>query len=171
MRSNDVRRYTTLALLVAGGAAVATGVGRLPTLAVFVAFVVVLLVHNRRSLGAVAGTTAPLRSAVVQAWWAPIAAVLGVATVLAGIGTVFEAHNLGGRIVGSSVLVLFGASTLWGLVRRPRHRQAGDALLLVGTLPALTFFWLVVPTVAALAVWVGVLTARPTGAPAAELAT
>lgn len=171
MRSNDVRRYLTLTMVAAGGTAVAIGVGRLLTLGIVVAVGVVLLVRNRRSFGAVGGATAPVRHAVVQAWWAPIAAVLGVATVLAGIGTVFEAHNLGGRIVGSSVLLLFGASTLWGLLRRPRNRQAGDALLLVGTIPAFPFFWLVVPPVAALVVWVGVLTARPAVLPAGDLAT
>lgn len=103
------------------------------------------------------GSRAPLRHAMVQAWWAPVAAVLGSATFLFGVGTIFEAHNLGGRIVGSSALMAFGAITIVGLRRRPFARQAGNTAILLGTLPALTLFWLVVPTVLALVVWVGVL--------------
>jgi hypothetical protein len=113
---------------------------------------------------------APLRQAVTQAWWAPVAAVLGAVTVAAGIGTVFDAHNLGGRVVGSSLLLAFGAALLLGLVRRPYSREAGNALILVGTIPAFPFFWLIVPTVAAIVVWVGVFTSgyaeRPAGVPA-----
>lgn len=164
MRTSDVRRHTFPALLAAGAIAAVIGIGRLPLLAIIAAAGLVALVRNRRSLGAIGGATAPIGQALTQAWWAPVAALLGALTVAAGIGTVFEAHNLGGRIVGSSLLLLFGACTLWGLLRRPRHRQAGDALVLVGTAPAFPFFWLVVPTVAALAVWVGVLTARPAAA-------
>ena len=104
------------------------------------------------------GARAPLRHAVVQAWWAPVAALLGAATFLFGVGTIFEAHNLGGRIVGSSVLMAFGALSLVGLRRRPFAPQAGNIAILVGTLPALTFFWVIVPTVLALVVWVGVFT-------------
>lgn len=157
----NLRRNLTIAALALGGAAAAVGIGRLVTIAVVAVAAVALAVQHRRGLGAVAGATAPVRQSLTQAWWAPVAALLGLATVAGGVGTVFEAHNLGGRIVGSSVLLAFGGCTLWGLLRRPRHRQAGDALVLVGTVPAFSLFWLVVPTVAALVVWVGILTARP----------
>lgn len=42
-----------------------------------------------------------------------------------------------------------------------RSAGVGDALVLVGTLPALAMFWLVIPALLALAVIVGVLTSRP----------
>lgn len=49
-----------------------------------------------------------------------------------------------------------------GLVsRRPSSSVVADGLVLVGTLPALAFFWLVVPALLALIVIVGVLGATP----------
>lgn len=47
---------------------------------------------------------APLLHAVVQAWWAPVAGLLGFVMILAGIGTIFETHNWGGRIICIGVL-------------------------------------------------------------------
>ena len=49
------------------------------------------------------------------------------------------------------------AAMLLGLKRRPFSREGGNALILLATVPALTFFWIIVPTVLALVVWVGVL--------------
>jgi len=74
---------------------------------------------------------------------------------------------------GQVALVAIGPlSTLAGAIRRDRAwaaavdelvvmggsvRQGGNALIMITTIPALAFFWLVVPTVAALIVWVGVI--------------
>jgi hypothetical protein len=43
-------------------------------------------------------------------------------------------------------------------MRRPFARESGNAVILVATVPALLFFWVIVPTVLALVIWVGVLT-------------
>lgn len=94
-----------------------------------------------------------------------------MALIAAGIGTVFEAHNLGGRIVGSSLLFAFGAAMLVGLSRRPHAREAGNALVLIGTIPAFPFFWLIVPTVAAIVIWIGVFTSGYADRPAAPART
>ncbi len=131
------------------------GGGAVPIVALAV---VAILVSQRRLFAALPrGDRAPLRHAVVQAWWAPVAGLLGVAMVLAGIGTVFEAHNLGGRIVGSTLFMVFGGAMLFGLVRRPFDRLGGNSLILLATIPALLFFWVIVPPLAAIVVWIGVL--------------
>ena len=149
-------RVLALAFVVLGATAVSIGIGAgaVPIVAVAV---VAVLIRQRQLLAPLGGERAPLRHAVIQAWWAPVAALLGLATLLAGIGTVFEAHNLGGRIVGSSLLLAFGGAMLFGLMRRPFARTAGNALILLATVPAMALFWLIVPPLAAIAIWVGVL--------------
>ena len=70
-----------------------------------------------------------------------------------------------GRLV---ILVLAAVAIVAALavLARGSVRSAGvaDALVLVGTLPALAMFWLVFPALLALAVIVGVLTSRPRAA-------
>lgn len=94
---------------------------------------------------------------MVQAWWAPVAGLLGLMMVLGGVGTVFEAENWGGRIIGSGLLMAFGCAMLLGLARRPFDRVTGNSLILLATVPPLLFFWVIVPPVAAILVWIGVL--------------
>jgi hypothetical protein len=157
LRLGPGARVVALALAVLGATVVALGLGGgvIPFVALAV---VVILVRQRQLFTAIpAGERAPLRHALVQAWWAPVAGLLGVAMVLFGIGTIFEAHNWGGRIVGSALLMAFGLAMLFGLVRRPFSRQAGNALILLATIPPLLFFWVIVPPVAAIVVWVGVI--------------
>ncbi len=149
-------RVLALAFVVLGATVVAIGIGGggVPIIAVAV---VAVLVSQRRLFATLGGERAPLRHAVVQAWWAPVAGLLGLAMILAGVGTIFEAHNLGGRIVGSSLLLAFGGAMLFGLMRRPFARTQGNALVLLATVPAFPLFWLIVPPLAAIAIWVGVL--------------
>jgi len=151
-------RVLALAFVVLGATMVAVGLGGGAVVVVAVAVLGVLFTQ-RRLLASVRGERAALRHAVVQAWWAPVAALLGLAMVLGGVGTVFEAHNWGGRIVGSAVLLAFGSGMLFGLTRRPFDRLVGNSLILLATIPALLFFWVIVPPLAAVLVWIGVLTA------------
>ena len=149
----------SLALAVLGGVAVVMGFdgfGPLVPVVIF-GFAAAVFVGLQVSKSARAGGRAPLRNAVVQTWWAPVAAFIGVAQILFAVGTVFEASNLGGRVFGSSFMLAFGVMMLFGLTRRPFAREAGNSLILVATLPALSFFWVIVPTVLALVVWIGVI--------------
>ena len=155
-------RVLRLAFVVVAATAVVVGLGTgggvlagaVPLLAIAV---VAVLVRERRLIVSLRGERAPLRHAVTQGWWAPLAALLGVAMLVFGVGTAFEAHNLGGRIVGSSLLLAFGGAMFLGLARRPFNRTAGNTLILLATIPSLALFWTIVPLVIAAAVWIGVL--------------
>lgn len=149
-------RVLALALAVLGATVVTigAGAGAVPIIAVAV---VAVLVSQRRLFASLGGERAPLRHAVVQAWWAPVAGLLGLATVLAGVANIVEANNLGGRVVGSTLLLAFGGAMLVGLMRRPFERTTGNAIILLATIPALALWWAIVPPIAALVIWVGVV--------------
>jgi hypothetical protein len=152
-------RVVVLALIVLGAVVVGigTGGGVIPVVAVGV---IALAYSQRRLVAAMPsrGERAPLRRAVVQTWWAPVAALLGAMELFFGFGTIFEAHNLGGRIVGSTLMMAFGLAMFYGLVRRPFSRQPGNMLILLATIPPLLLFWVIVPPIMAIVVWVGVIT-------------
>jgi hypothetical protein len=161
---NRLRRpfgtVAAIVLIVLGFAALAVGRGiRAGFLPVVLLGLLILIAAQRRVFTPVfRGERAPLRHALVQAWWAPLAGLLGFAMIFFGVGTIFEAHNWGGRVFGSAVLFAFGFGMLHGLRRRPFSRETGNALILVTTMPAMVFFWVIVPTVVAIVIWVGVLT-------------
>ena len=150
--------FLAIVLMVLGAIVVTVGVGG-PVAAVVVAVAVLALaVTQRRHLGSFwHGERASLGRSVVQAWWAPLAGLLGLLMVASGIGTIFEASNVGGRVVGSSLLLAFGSVMFLGLMRRPFDRAVGNTLILVATIPALLFFWMIVPPVVAMLIWIGVL--------------
>jgi hypothetical protein len=158
LRVNTLARVVAIVLIVLGGVVVAMGSGGPVIVAAFALAAMAFLALGRGTLVPVfRGERAPLRHALVQAWWAPLAGLLGAAMIFFGVGTIFEAHNWGGRVVGSSILLAFGFGMLFGLARRPFARASGNALILITTIPAMLFFWVIVPTVVALVVWVGVL--------------
>jgi len=138
-------RVGVLVAFVAAAVAASIGLGGgvVPLLVVIAA--VLVIVGKRAVISAPFGERAPLWPAVTQAWWAPLGALLGVAMIVLGIGTIFEAHNLGGRIIGSGLLLLLGCTMLLGLMRRPFDRVAGNSMILVATVPAFAFFWIIVP--------------------------
>ncbi len=158
-----------LAVIVPGAVVVSVGAGAgmaplVVALGAVAAFVG--LTRQRRLFASPFGERAPLWPAVTQAWWAPIAGLLGVLMLIFGVGTVFEASNWGGRIVGSSLMLALGATMLLGLMRRPFDRTVGNSMILLATVPAFAFFWVILPAIAALAVWVGVLSSGFSDQPA-----
>lgn len=98
-----------------------------------------------------------LRRAVMQQWWAPIAAVVGVVEIIAGIGNALYASNWGGRVFGSTVLIAMGLGMLYALARRPFARAGANGMILVMTLPFFVMFWMVLPPLVGIVVWVGVI--------------
>jgi len=150
-------RVAALAFVVLGACVVVIGTGGGAVPIVAIAVVAVLVTQRQMFLSIPHGERAPLRHAVVQAWWAPVAGLLGLTTVVAGVGTIFEAHNWGGRVFGSTLLLAFGLAMLFGLMRRPFDRMLGNSLILLATIPAVLIFWLIVPPIAAAVIWTGVL--------------
>ena len=73
-------------------------------------------------------------------------------------GQLMPSKDWGGRIFGSTLLIAFGTGMLYGLTRRPFARTSGNALILITSIPAFLFFWMVIPTVVAFVIWVGVFT-------------
>lgn len=157
MTSIPARRAVAYAFVAVLGATLVAigGAGAAPVVIITIAAAVAL--HRNLPALRLRGERAPLRHALVQTWWAPIVGLLGLAEIVFGIGTIFEASNWGGRVFGSTLMLAFGCASLLGLVRRPFARQPGNALILIGTTPAFPFFWLIVPTLAAVLIWVGVL--------------
>jgi len=154
-----VRRVLAFALVALGAVVVVMGVGGPAVIAAILIVVIALLALGRGSLGPVfRGERAPLRHAVVQTWWAPVAAFAGAALIFFGFGTIFEAHNWGGRIFGSAILMAFGGVMFLGLTRRPFARSSGNALILITTVPGFLFFWALIPPLISLVVWIGVFT-------------
>jgi hypothetical protein len=152
-------KVVAFSLLALGTVVFAMGIGGpVVTVAILIAVVAVLAAGRGALVPVFRGERAPLRYAVVQAWWAPIAALLGATMIFFGFGTIFEAHNWGGRILGSAALMAFGFGMFLGLARRPFARASGNGLILIATLPAFPVFWLVVPTAVALVIWIGVFT-------------
>lgn len=167
----------------------------------------------RREVARAMGRTST-RSALTQAWWAPLAALVLLFDVGLAVAVLAdEASTMPGRVVGPALVLICATALGVGLTvrvagasaRGPRHapyaavviaaafvtaatiggfvilvlaavvivaalavltrgtvRSTGvaDALVLIGTLPALAMFWLVIPALLALAVVVGVLTSR-----------
>jgi hypothetical protein len=159
-------RVGVLAAFVAGAVAASIGLGGGAVPLLVLIAIVVVAVRQRAVFTAPFGDRAPLWPAVTQAWWAPLAALSGVAMLVFGVGTIFEASNLGGRIFGSGLMLLLGSLMLVGLMRRPFDRVAGNSMILVATIPGFPFFWLVVPTVVALVIWIGVLSSGFSDEPA-----
>ena len=150
-------RVIAVALAVLGTIVISIGLGG-GALPVVLVAVVLLVASQRRLFASIPGRErSPLLRATIQTWWAPVASGLGLLTLLAGIGNIFAATNTSGRIIGSTLLIACGAGMFYGLVRRPFARAAGNTLILVTTIPAGLVFWLIVPTVLALVVWVGVI--------------
>jgi hypothetical protein len=169
-RLNSATRVLALAFIVIAAMVVAIAIGGGVVIVLALAVIAVLLTQ-RRLLTSSFGERAPIGRSVIQAWWAPVAALLGLATMLFAVGNFFEAHNLGGRIGGSAVTMAFGLAMYYGLTRRPFHRRAGNSMILLATIPAFALFWVIVPAVAAIIVWVGVLRSGFEELPVAPAAT
>ena len=152
-------KVVALALIVLAGFVVALGAGGPAVVIVLLLAVLTVLALGRGALVPVfRGARAPLRHALVQTWWAPIVGLAAGALIFLGFGTIFEAHNWGGRIFGSAILMAFGCVMLLGLTRRPFSRSSGNTLILITTIPGFIFFWALWPTVISLVIWIGVLT-------------
>jgi len=119
---------------------------------------VVVAVTQRRHLGGLlrGGHRAPFLRSLVQTWWAPVAVALAGFEILFAVQVVLHGANLPGRIIGGSLAAASGLGIFNGLMRRPFDRAYGNVFVLLGTLLPMLIFWMLVPPLAAIVVWIGV---------------
>ena len=99
-----------------------------------------------------------MSQALRQAWWAPLAGLLALALlVLAfGIGISDSEDDGTEAVIVGVVLCLAGAVVLAaGLWKRPQARGLGNALIVVGCLLAVFWFWTLILPIAGIVVLVG----------------
>lgn len=136
-----------------------------------VVLVVVAATQRRHLRGLLqGGERAPFLRSLVQTWWAPVAVALAAFEILFALEVIRHGSNLPGRFIGGGLALASGLGILNGLMRRPFDRAYGNVFVLLGTLLPLMIFWMIVPPVAAMVVWVGVFTGgfgtRPAVTPA-----
>ena len=103
-------------------------------------------------------------------WWTVLAMLLAVVYVLAAIGQLIEDPK--GTNVGALGIALGFAGLIFiGLRLRGRSRVSGNWMVVFATVPALMFFWIIVPAVVALAIIIGAVTEISRAAPQAPVAT
>jgi len=87
-------------------------------------------------------------------WWTLLSALLGTAYVVGATAQLISDPK--GTNVGALGIALgFAALIAGGLLLRSHSRIAGNWMVVVAAVPALTFFWIIVPTVVALAIIIG----------------
>ena len=165
-------RIAAIVFIVAGSTAVGIGFGGDFGLVPILAIGLTVLVAAQRGLftPVFRRERAPLRAALTQTWWAPVAGLLGLTMLVAGVGVMFTGSNWSGRAFGGTLLLAFGLGMFVALMRRPFARESSNAVILITTIPCLLVFWVIVPTVAALAVWIGVLSSGFSDQPVAPVA-
>lgn len=103
-------------------------------------------------------------------WWTVLAALLAGTYVLAAVGQLIDdpkATNVGAL----AIMTGFAALIVVGLRLRARSRVSGNWMIIFATVPALMFFWVVVPTLVALAIIIGAVTEISRATPRTPLAT
>jgi hypothetical protein len=90
-------------------------------------------------------------------WWTVLAVLLAAVYVLAAVGQLIDdpkATNVGAL----GIMIGFAGVIAVGLRLRARSRIGGNWMVIFATVPALMFFWVVVPTLVALAIIIGAVT-------------
>jgi hypothetical protein len=96
--------------------------------------------------------TAPKR----WTWWTVLAAALGAVYVLAATGQLIDdpkATNVGAL----GIMIGFAGLIALGLRLRSKSKVGGNWMVIFATVPALLFFWVVLPTIVGLAIIIGAI--------------
>jgi hypothetical protein len=134
--------------------------------ALFSLYALMAAKRNSRPAEYLYGGTAPK----AWTWWTMLAALLGVTYVVFAVGQFIDdpkPTNLGA--VG--IMCSFTALIAVGLRFRARSRIAGNWMVVFATIPALMFFWIVVPAAVGLAIIVGAVIEISRATPQAPVAT
>lgn len=102
-------------------------------------------------------------------WWTVMAALLGATYIVGATGQLISDPK--GTNVGALAIALgFAGLIAGGLWLRSRSRVAGNWMVVVASVPALTFFWVIVPAVLGLAIIIGSVTEIARAKPQAPVA-
>jgi len=102
-------------------------------------------------------------------WWTILAAVLGAVYVIMATGQLIEdpkATNVGAL----GIMIGFASLIALGLRLRSRSKVSGNWMIVFATIPALLFFWIVVPAVVGLAIIAGAVMEISRAAPSTTAA-
>jgi hypothetical protein len=120
--------------------------------------------QSRRAAGAGAGRRPspltgggrPMLASLRRNWWLVLAAVHALLEIALGIaiGVALEPDRSvnPGSVAGGIAIAAGGVLVLAGIAVRRRRRFAGDVMIAAGALPAMPFFWLILPLVTGLVV-------------------
>lgn len=103
-------------------------------------------------------------------WWTVLAMLLAVVYVLAAVGQLIgdpKATNVGAL----GIMTGFAGLIVLGLRLRGQAKPLGNWLVIFATVPALMFFWIVVPAVVGLAIIAGAVTEIVRASPRQPLTT
>ena len=106
----------------------------------------------------------PMNEVIRRSWWLVPAALVGLFDVMlflaqsgryGGLGGGFLEPRIGVRLAASAAWLVFAVCIAAGIALRNRRPQRAGWLVIVGSLPALLLFWMVVPPLLAVAAIVG----------------
>jgi hypothetical protein len=97
------------------------------------------------------GDVTPAGPSGIRPWWVLLAGLMGIVEVGGAIGHVVRDRGIEnpGALAG---LLGAGLLMLVGVWFRGRSRSGGDWMIVIGVLPFLAFFWLIVPAILAVVV-------------------
>lgn len=101
-------------------------------------------------------------------WWTVLAALLAVTYVVAAAGQLISDPK-GTNVGALAIMTGFAGLIAGGLRLRSQSRIAGNWMIVVATIPALAFFWIVVPAVVGIAIIIGAATEISRATPQAPL--
>lgn len=103
-------------------------------------------------------------------WWTVLAMLLAVVYVLAAIGQLIDdpkATNVGAL----AIMLGFAGMIVFGLRLRGQAKIVGNWLVIFAAIPALMFFWVIVPALVGLAIIAGAVSEIVRATPSRPLAT
>jgi len=125
---------------------------------------------RRAQLAATRGRPAtsgpPLWSWLRRTWWQALAVLIGGIEVGTGVSTPFEDPTRGG-LIGGVITAAAGVLVLAGVAVRRHQRTRGDAMIAVGVLPVVPWYWTYVFPIAAVTVFAAALVDAADGLPSA----
>lgn len=106
----------------------------------------------------------PMNDVIRRSWWLVPAVLVGLFDVMLFLGQltdffglIEEEPRVGTRLAASAAWLLFAVCIAVGIALRNRRPQRAGLLVIIGSLPAVLLFWMVVPPLLGVAAIVGAI--------------